>query len=109
MISDDEVRELFVYGAWERALNGCDDEENGKVFDAWLLKLKADIWEECAKAQDFYDPTYVPTNPYSKKRKTLKRKAKKTSKPCPPDCECLCHEGLGDVEHPGERCYGKST
>jgi hypothetical protein len=32
----DEVRDLFIYGAWEKARNGCDDDLNADEFDRWL-------------------------------------------------------------------------
>ena len=31
-----EVRDLFIYGAWEGSRNGCDDDLNGAEFDRWL-------------------------------------------------------------------------
>lgn len=39
----DEVRDLFVYGAWERARNGCDDEANEAEFDWWLAARDREV------------------------------------------------------------------
>lgn len=48
----DDVREMYVYGAWERAVNGCSDEANAAEFDRWLKAHDRAVIERFLRERD---------------------------------------------------------